>query len=660
MTRSVLLSTAPATRTDVLEGLHRGLEAAAVPLRAEGVPVPALDGKLLRPLVAFGLVPPALRDRLDLRFWSGALAVQMVHEASLVHDDILDEAAERRGRATVVARAGVGPALVLGDHLLTGAYRAAAATESPEFLARFIEAVERTVAGEVAQARGAGRALTEEEYLDVVTGKSGALVGAAAGLGGAVLGLGDVEERVRLGRELGAVYQQVDDLLDCCPAADTGKPPLQDYRQRKWTWVMGAAGVTGFELSDAEFLRALFEARPGGESAMRRALAVLRRRGDQLLQRALEVSPGDTVVAAILDGWLEAATRGVLAQEQALGLAELRVVRGAPPSPEAQVAALARSVGGPGAWPTYFGRHARTFRFASRLFPHEQAGLVAGVYAFCRFTDDLVDAPGDSVGADVVEAWLEAWAQMTRTAFEGHATGVPILDVVLGEAGRRGVSWRYPDALLAGVGMDLARSRYPDWAALEEYTFGVAGAVGGWITQLFGIHDEALLARAHALGHGMQLTNIARDVGEDWAMGRVYVPLELLREHALTPGDIGRLMAARGPLPRPWRDLTEALLRRAEERYAEAWPGIRALPGWYRRPVAVAAEAYKGIHAEIRRNDYDNLRRRASTSSSTKLVLAASGLAKAHFGRRSSERRPTLTNHEASRRTGGATPRDRA
>lgn len=630
MTLPSTVTPSAGTGSDVVALVREGLHAAARPLRAQGIPVAELDGKLLRPLVAYGLVPPALRPGLDQRFWSGALAVQMVHEASLLHDDILDEASERRGRATLVARAGVGPALVLGDHLLTGAYRAAAAAGTGEYLSCFIEAVERTVAGEVAQERSAGRVLSGEEYMDMVTGKSGALFGAATCLGGALFSLGDHADRVRLGRDLGAVYQQVDDLLDYCPAADTGKPPLQDYRQRKWTWVLGKAGLTRFDLSDAELMEALFASGAGAASVMRRALAELRQRRDGLVERTRALSPGDTVVAEVLEAWLEAAERGVRAQERALGVAFLDVARGTPPSPEAHVAGLARSVGGPDAWPAYFGKHARTFRFAARLFPPEQAGLVAGVYAFCRFTDDLVDAPGDAVAAPVLEEWLEAWGQMARAAFEGHATGVPMLDVVLGEAGRRGVSWRYPDALVAGVAMDLTRSRYPDWPALEEYTFGVAGAVGGWITQLFGIHDEALLARAHALGHGMQLTNIARDVGEDWARGRVYLPSELLQEHGLSPADVGRLARTPGPLPHAWRTLTEALLERAERRYDEAWPGIRALPGWYRRPVAVAAQAYRGIHAEIRRNGYDNLRRRASTATHTKMLLAASGLIRAY------------------------------
>ena len=141
----------------------------------EGLPRPALDGKLLRPLVAFLIVPARLRDRLDHRFWSGALALEMVHEASLLHDDILDDAPERRGRPTMAAAAGVGPALVLGDHLLTGAYRAAAATDSPDFLQVFTRSVERTVAGEIAQERSQGEVLDEAEYRRIITGKSGEL-----------------------------------------------------------------------------------------------------------------------------------------------------------------------------------------------------------------------------------------------------------------------------------------------------------------------------------------------------------------------------------------------------------------------------------------------------------------------------------------------------
>jgi phytoene synthase len=290
------------------------------------------------------------------------------------------------------------------------------------------------------------------------------------------------------------------------------------------------------------------------------------------------------------------------------------------------VTSLGREAGGPEAWPAYFARHARTFRMASSLFPPEDRRLVTGVYAFCRFTDDLVDDPGDRVSLADVRERLHAWAELAASAYAGARTGIPLLDDVLGEARRRDVSWRYPAALLEGVDMDLRPVRFPDWESLEKYTFCVAGAVGGWLTQLFGIFEEETLQEAHALGHGMQITNIARDVGEDWARGRLYVPEALLGKHGMEARDVGRLTDAPGPMPAWYVDVVEALIAKADAYYERAWPGIRKLPGSFRRPVAAAASAYRGIHREIRRNGHDNLRRRAHTSRARKVALAAVGL----------------------------------
>jgi hypothetical protein len=112
---------------------------------------------------------------LDQSCWMGLLVVEMVHEASLLHDDFLDEAPERRSKPTLVAASGVGPALELGDHLLTAAYRVAAEVGSTSFMEAFVRAVERTVAGEIAQERSQGRVLAadldrREGYAGQVTG----------------------------------------------------------------------------------------------------------------------------------------------------------------------------------------------------------------------------------------------------------------------------------------------------------------------------------------------------------------------------------------------------------------------------------------------------------------------------------------------------------
>ncbi len=625
-----------------------GLRSAAADLRALGVPVPEPAGKLLRPLVAWALVPPESRPSLDGRFWSGALAVQMVHEASLLHDDILDGAACRRGTPTLAASAGVGPALVMGDHYLTGAYRAAARVDATAYLIYFVEAVERTVAGEIEQGRSTGARLSSERSMEIVTGKSGELFGAAAVLGSTVLPLGNLEERQAFGRALGALYQRVDDLLDYCPAAETGKPPFLDYRQRKWTWVLDLAGVEGFGAPEEEVVQRLFLGRDGRTSAAWRAVARLQEERKALLRRLVALSPGDQVVRGVLDAWIRTAVAGVGAQEDALGaapgmvagFAEVDSRRGSTRrvalSAEEEVARLARDVGGPEAWGALFARHARTFRFAARLFPAEPARRVAGLYAYCRFTDDLVDEPDlgrlgvtEEASPEDRTRRLDAWRALTRAAFEGHATDVPLLDEVVATSAREGVSWRYPDALLAGVGTDLSPEPYPDWARLETYTFGVAGAVGGWMCQLLGFRDPVLLSCAHALGHAMQLTNILRDVGEDLAVGRVYLPGVLLDAYGLSAEELDPLRHGPRPLILAYKDAMDELMARADGWYARAWPGIRRLPPWFARPVAVAAEAYRGIHQEVRRNGYDNLLLRAHTSRFRKVVLGAAGLARA-------------------------------
>lgn len=622
------------------DAVEAGLESARRLLRDRGVNVPELDGKLLRPLVAYALLGPDGRARADDGFWLGALAIQMVHEASLLHDDIADGASRRRGQATTASSRGIGAALVLGDLYLTGAYRAAAQAGRPVFLDAFIHAVEHTVRGEAEQGRSAGRRVSPADYDRVVRAKAGALFGAAAVLAAHPDDAhrdGAPGNRIDFGERLGATYQRIDDLLDYCTAFDTGKPPLQDYRQRKWTWVLDLVDdVEGFEREPTEVASRLFELDVDGRIPARAALATLEVERTALLDGVERLAPGDRVVGAIVDGWLARAVEAVERQAEHGADAPLvrRPPRRSPPppvgigTPEEEVRVQALALGGPEQWPEYFGRHARTFRLASRLFPADAAGVIAGVYAFCRFTDDLVDDPVDHAGPERLRERLAAWRKLTEQAWTGRQTGIPVLDEVIGGAAASGVSARYPMALLDGVEMDLDRSSYERWDDLERYTFCVAGAVGGWLTQGFGLRDPTLLHCAHSLGHAMQLTNIARDVGEDWERGRVYVPLELLAAHDLDPADLGMLPGLGDRMPGAWIRVVEALLSRADAHYARAWPGIRALPGWYRRPVAAAATAYRGIHDEIRRNGYDNLTRRAHTSGPRKLWLSLSGVAR--------------------------------
>ena len=116
------------------ERVRTELSDVAMKTNGLGVTIPALSGKLLRPLTAFSFVPAKQQVSLNEQFWLGCLAIQMVHEASLHHDDVLDHGLERRNQATLLARKGTSAALLMGDLYLTSAYRVAALTGLNEFL----------------------------------------------------------------------------------------------------------------------------------------------------------------------------------------------------------------------------------------------------------------------------------------------------------------------------------------------------------------------------------------------------------------------------------------------------------------------------------------------------------------------------------------------
>jgi 15-cis-phytoene synthase len=279
-------------------------------------------------------------------------------------------------------------------------------------------------------------------------------------------------------------------------------------------------------------------------------------------------------------------------------------------------------------WMRYFANHSRSFSFAARFMPRIERERLARVYAFCRYTDDLVDRPSDPSRA-AIEARLETWISHAARAYAGERTGIALLDRLMPETAVANVPFAYARELVQGMWMDLHHAPYADLPALRVYTYRVAGVLGRWLTELFGVHDPHVLRRAEALGHALQLTNILRDVGEDYARGRVYLPADRLAAHGLAPRDLGLMRSGRRPIDDRYRALVEELMREAEEDYRRAFGGLAALPPFFARPVAVAAHVYRGIHDEIRRNGYDNLRRRAHTSLPRKMWLAARGLAEA-------------------------------
>ena len=292
----------------------------------------------------------------------------------------------------------------------------------------------------------------------------------------------------------------------------------------------------------------------------------------------------------------------------------------------AQRAALATELGDRvralGNADAYLAAQSRSFRFATRFFPARDAERVARVYAFCRFTDDLVDCP---LEGHQVHELLDTWFELSRAAHAGLPAGIPLLERVMGEMASADVPFVYVAELVEGMRMDLRGERYISLPELRRYTYRVASVVGLWITRLFGVHDPSVLEQAERMGHAMQLTNIVRDVGEDWSRGRLYLPAELMARHGVNEAALAS-MCRGAPLVAGYRALVEELMTMAEAEYRSALAALPALPAPLARSVAVAAHLYRGIHREVRHHGYDNLRRRAYTTALRKGVHATRAL----------------------------------
>lgn len=286
-------------------------------LRAAGYAAPEVaGGHLIRPLLSLAGAASLGLER-DAVFWSALAAVQLAHEASLVHDDVVDGAALRRSAPTLAASRGVAAALVEGDHLLATAYRLAAATDSPGFVSAFAHAVERTVAGEKFQGRARGLLLDEGTWRRIVEGKSGELLGCALAAGAYVACSPRAPELYVLGRRIGVLYQMLDDLLDYIPNAGTGKPPLSDYTQQRWTWPLLELDLLNFDEPAAAVAERFAAQDASGGSPLRHCVARFERVAASVRAEVAFHMPQDELLPDVLAGWQARARDAARAAESA-------------------------------------------------------------------------------------------------------------------------------------------------------------------------------------------------------------------------------------------------------------------------------------------------------------------------------------------------------
>lgn len=262
-----------------------------------------------------------------------------------------------------------------------------------------------------------------------------------------------------------------------------------------------------------------------------------------------------------------------------------------------------------------------SFHAASKVLPERVRAPALALYAFCRLADDAVDL-NDEKSAAVLSL-----GERLERVYQGRPRNTPTDRAFAAMVEEFEMPRALPEALLEGLAWDAMERRYATLSDVYAYSARVAAAVGAMMCVLMRTRCPNALARACDLGVAMQLSNIARDVGEDAEARRVYLPLEWLDEIGLTPE---ALFADPRPTPELCR-LIKRLVADSNRLYIRADAGIPALPLACRPGIYAARYIYAGIGQDIARAGYDSLTRRARTGMAQKLgwlglSLAVSGL----------------------------------
>ena len=267
----------------------------------------------------------------------------------------------------------------------------------------------------------------------------------------------------------------------------------------------------------------------------------------------------------------------------------------------------------------------RSFYTASWLLPESVRSPAYALYAFCRLSDDAVDRPGARADA------VDHLRKRLDLVYQGKPMDVPADRAFADTVARFDMPKTLPSALLEGLAWDVEGRRCRNLAELEAYSARVAGTVGTMMTVLMDVRDADTLARACDLGIAMQMTNIARDVGEDARNGRIYLPLDWLADVGLDPD---RLMAEPVFDDRVG-ELVSRLLSRAEALYDRSLGGISGLPVSCRPAIHAARLIYREIGRGIAANGYDSISNRAVVSSRRKRELLGQAVIRTIMSRRS-------------------------
>jgi phytoene synthase len=318
---------------------------------------------------------------------------------------------------------------------------------------------------------------------------------------------------------------------------------------------------------------------------------------------------------------VEAAVSAPAAPPRTLAPAEARAPAGTDPLLAASYATCRR----------LHASYGRTYYLATLLLPAWKRPYVHALYGFARYADEIVDDLGSTLSAPEKASALDEWGRrfLAGEPAPDAAPGRDVLPAVRDTIARWDIPLGHFEAFLRSMTMDLTVSEYETFEDLQSYVYGSAAVIGLQMVPILEPLVPVAYDYARDLGVAFQLANFLRDVGEDLARGRIYLPQESMRLFG-----VDRQRLARGVVDGPIRRLLAFEVSRCRELFRNAAPGIRLLHPTSRDCIRTAFVLYGGILDEIERADYQVLDRRVSVPLPRRLAVALPGLVRATRARR--------------------------
>ncbi len=254
-------------------------------------------------------------------------------------------------------------------------------------------------------------------------------------------------------------------------------------------------------------------------------------------------------------------------------------------------------------------RYSKSFYLASGLLPKEKRAAIRALYAFCRTVDDIVDESTHTNKTIELDYW-RGIVQGARRPRPDDLVGLAWADT----RARYHIPDHYALQLIDGVARDLSQTCYATFDDLTTYCYGVASTVGLSSIYIIGFHSDQAIPYAIRLGVALQMTNILRDIAEDFRNGHVYLPQDELGGFGIHEDDL-----ASGTITPQWREFMRFQIERTRGLYGEAQQGIQYLDQDGRLAIGAASDFYQGILDAIEANDYDVFTRRAGLGAWGKL-----------------------------------------